>query len=92
MNNYEDWKKKQMENPEFRAEYERLRPEFELIIAMAKARKRANISLEELARRTGISQADISRIERGTRNPSLSLLNRLAEGMNTHLKIEFVPN
>ena len=45
----------------------------------------------ELSKKTGISQADISRLENGTRNPSLSLLKRLADAMNTTLKIEFVP-
>ena len=46
---------------------------------------------KELSERTGISQADISKIENGTRNPSLNLLKRLAEGMGMTLKIEFVP-
>ncbi|MBQ1873513.1 MAG: helix-turn-helix transcriptional regulator, partial [Succinivibrionaceae bacterium] len=35
--------------------------------------------------------ADISKIENGTRNPSLNLLKRLADGMGMTLKIEFVP-
>ena len=46
---------------------------------------------KELAERTGINQADISKLENGTRNPSVNLLKRLAEGMGMTLKIEFVP-
>ena len=46
---------------------------------------------KELAERTGINQADISKLENGTRNPSINLLKRLAEGMDMVLKIEFVP-
>ena len=46
---------------------------------------------EELAQRTGINQADISKLENGTRNPSVNLLKRLAAGMDMVLKIEFVP-
>ena len=34
---------------------------------------------------------DISKLENGTRNPSLKLLKRLAHGMGMQLKIEFVP-
>lgn len=34
-------------------------------------------------------QADISRIERGIANPSMSILKRLAESMNMELKIVF---
>ncbi len=45
----------------------------------------------KLAEHTGINQADISKLENGTRNPSVNLLKRLAEGMGMVLKIEFVP-
>lgn len=40
--------------------------------------------------RTGINQADISKLENGTRNPSFNLLKRLADGMGMAFKIEFV--
>jgi len=46
---------------------------------------------QQLAERTGINQADISKLENGTRNPSINLLKRLAEGLDMALKIEFVP-
>lgn len=45
----------------------------------------------QLSERTRIHQADISKLENGTRNPSLNLLKRLADGMGMVLKIEFVP-
>jgi transcriptional regulator with XRE-family HTH domain len=45
---------------------------------------------KELAQRTGIDQADISKIENGVANPALSTLKRLAEGMDMVLKLEFV--
>lgn len=46
---------------------------------------------KELSERTGITQADISRIENGTRNPSLEMINRLARGLGMRLKLEFLP-
>ena len=46
---------------------------------------------KELVERTGINQADISKLENGTRNPSVNLLKRLADGIGTALNIEFVP-
>jgi transcriptional regulator with XRE-family HTH domain len=46
---------------------------------------------KELAEKTGINQADISRIENGTRNPSLAMMKRIAEGLGMQLKLEFVP-
>ena len=54
-------------------------------------RKEKKITQKELAERTGINQADISKLENGTRNPSLKMLKRLAAGMGMALKIEFVP-
>jgi len=55
------------------------------------ARTSQNLTQKELAERTGINQADISKLENGTRNPSVNLLKRLAEGMGMALRIEFVP-
>ena len=50
-----------------------------------------DLTQKELAERTGIHQADISKLENGTRNPSLNLLKRLAEGMGMILKVEYIP-
>ena len=54
------------------------------------ARENANITQKELAEKTGIYQADISKLERGLGNQSLSTLKRLADGLNMELKIDFV--
>ena len=81
----------EMKNDEFRKEYEAIQPELDVIRAMVDARNSVNMTQKELSEPTGISQADISKIENGTRNPSLNLLKRLAEGMGMTLKIEFVP-
>lgn len=56
---------------------------------LAKARDIVGMTQKQLAESTGIYQADISKIERGLANPSLSTLRRLAEGMGLKLKIEF---
>lgn len=82
----------EMNNDEFRKEYEAIQPELDVIRAMVDARNSVNMTQKELSERTGISQADISKIENGTRNPSLNLLKRLAEGMGMTLKIESCPN
>lgn len=46
----------------------------------------------ELSVKSGVAQSDISRIESGSGNPTLKMLERLADGMDMHLKLEFVPN
>ena len=80
-----------MQDEEFRREYEALQPEMDITRALLDARIQAGLTQSQLSERTGISQADISRLEKGTRNPSPSLLKRLAEAMNSTLRIEFVP-
>ena len=91
MKSLKKYKEMQMENPEFVKEYESIQPEMDVIRAIVEARTSQNITQKELAERTGINQADISKLENGTRNPSVNLLKRLADGMGMVLKIEFVP-
>ena len=62
-----------------------------MIRALIDARTAKQLTQKQLAEKTGIHQADISKIENGTRNPSINLLKRLADGMDMVLKIEFVP-
>ena len=81
----------QMKRPEFQTEYEALEPEFAIIQAMIDARKRSGITQKQLAERTGIAQSDISKLETGNANPSLRTMQRLASGMGTRLKVEFIP-
>ena len=80
-----------MQDPKFREEYEALQPEMDITRAILDARINAGLTQMELSEKSGISQADISRLEKGTRNPSVALLKRLAEAMDSTLKIEFVP-
>lgn len=91
MTNYEVFKKEMLEDPEIKAEYDMLEPEFDIIRSLIEARKSLKLTQKELSDRTGITQADISRIENGTRNPSLAMLKRLAKGMGMKLRLEFVP-
>ncbi|MDO4544888.1 MAG: helix-turn-helix transcriptional regulator [Bacillota bacterium] len=81
----------QLKDPEFKREYEEIQPEMNVIRAIVDARISQNLTQKELSERTGIHQADISKLENGTRNPSLNLLKRLANGMGMDLKIEFTP-
>ena len=91
MKTFEDYKKQQMQDPELVREYEAIQPEMDVIRAIVNARTSQNLTQNELAKRTGINQADISKLENGIRNPSVNLLKRLAEGMGMSLKIEFIP-
>lgn len=49
----------------------------------------AGMTQKELAEKTGIYQADISKLERGLGNPSINTLERIAEGLDMELFIDF---
>jgi len=83
--------KEQMKDEDFKKEYDALNPEYEIISSLIDARKTCNITQKELSEATGIAQSDISKIEKGSGNPTLKLLKRIAEGMNMNLKVEFIP-
>ena len=58
----------------------------DVIRAMIDARIEQNLTQKELAARTGIDQADISKLENGTRNPSLKLLKKLCFWIGNAIK------
>ena len=91
MKTFDEMLAKQMKDEEFKKEYEAIQPEMDVIRAIVDARTSQNLTQKELSERTGINQADISKLENGTKNPSINLVKRWAEGMGMTLKIEFVP-
>lgn len=77
MTNYDDWRKEALSDPEVLKEYYAQKPEFDLVRELYRARLEANMSQAELAEKSGVTQADISRIEKGKRNPSIEVFARL---------------
>jgi len=59
--------------------------------AVLAARANAGISQQELAKLSGLDQSDISKIERGSANPSVSTLKRIADALECELAISMVP-
>ena len=76
---------------ELKKEQERLELEFSVMQAMIDARKSTGLTQKQLSEKTGITQADISKLESGNAYPSLRTLQRLASGMGMKVKIEFQP-
>ncbi|MCQ2792789.1 MAG: helix-turn-helix domain-containing protein, partial [Bacilli bacterium] len=46
-----------------------------------------DITQEELAKKVKIDQGDLSRIEKGSANPSLSTISRIAKGLGAKINI-----
>ena len=90
--NFRETLNERMADPAFRAEWDAQEPERQIMRAMLDGREAKAMTQKDLAEATGITQADISRLENGTANPSLRTLKRLADGMGMKLSIEFAPN
>lgn len=89
MSDFQQYLDQQLENAEFAAEYEVMRPEYEAIRAVIAARLESHMTQKELAEKTGIRQSNISRIESGARSPTVDTLARIAAGLGKKLVIEF---
>ena len=84
---FEEIEAKMLEDEEFRVEYERLRPRYEAIGQIIKARKEQNITQAELAKRVGTQKSNISRLESGNYNPSLDFLAKVSEALGKSLSV-----
>ena len=92
MSDCRNYLNRQLQRPSFKAEWDTLQPELTIAQAMIDARKESGLTQKQLSERTGIAQADISKLERGNANPTLRTLQRLAAGMGMNVRIEFVSN
>ena len=76
----------QMKDPEFRAEYESLEPEFALVRQLLDLRLKAGLSQRELADKAGMPQSTIARMESGHPVKSTTFL-RIVSAMNAEVKL-----
>lgn len=90
--NFRDLLNERLKDEDFKKEYDELTPEYEVVKAFLNARKQSNMTQKELSEKSGVAQSDISKLENGNSNPSIKMLQRLANSMNMHIKVEFVPN
>lgn len=82
---------KSMKDPEFKEGYDDLEANYTLIETLIRARNEEGITQAELAKRTGIAQSELSKIETGEANPSLKRINRIAKGLGRKVQITFAP-
>ena len=92
--NFEDFKKRALENPEVKKEYDALKETQDLRIELIKMRKEAGLTIEKVAECMHTSKSNISRLESPTylsrHSPKLSTLHQFAKICGKHLKLEFV--
>jgi ribosome-binding protein aMBF1 (putative translation factor) len=79
-----------MKDPAFRAEYEKLKPEFALALALVKARTRAGMTQADVARKMRTTQSVVARIESGRNPPNLKTLERYASAVGRRIQVKLV--
>lgn len=79
------------EDPEYRAEYDRLGPEFALARSLIEARTQAQLTQAELAARMATTQSVVARLESRRVYPSTRTLEKVARATGTRLRIHFEP-
>jgi transcriptional regulator with XRE-family HTH domain len=79
------------DDPAFRAEYEALEPEFQVIDELVRARKRASLTQAQVAERMGTTQSAVARLESGGRVPSIATLRRYAAATGARLRFVLEP-
>jgi ribosome-binding protein aMBF1 (putative translation factor) len=79
-----------MKDPSFRAEYERLKPEYALALALIKARSKAGLTQADVARKMRTTQSVVARIESGRNPPNLKTLERYANAVGRRIEVKLV--
>lgn len=85
---FKAFKEEALKNAKVKAEYEALRPEFELIMNFIKARKAKKLSQAALAKKLKVQQSSIARLESGGyAKASIARLSRYAHMMGYSLNV-----
>ena len=88
-NTYEDHLKELLKNKNVRKEHEKLLPEYELAKSIIEQRQRKKMTQEQVAKKAGMPQSTISRIEGLTHGlPKLSTLKKIAEALDARVVIK----
>jgi transcriptional regulator with XRE-family HTH domain len=87
MNVEEYFAEREARDPEFRAAWEEMRPQFELERALLQARLAAGLTQRQLADRLGKKQSAIARLESGRHPPRLDTLAAVARALGASFTI-----
>lgn len=86
---FDDFLKEQLKDPEFKKEWERGEPAYQVGRELIRSRIEAKISQRQLAKRANTTQAVVSRIENMSVSPTISLVQKLAEALGKKVEIKF---
>lgn len=79
---YEEFKAKALKDPEFKKEYDALEAEFALVDEVISARLAKKMTQAELAKKAGMKQEAVARLEGGDSNPTFATLTKIAKALD----------
>ncbi len=85
--NWKDLRKELLKDPEIKAGYDALGPEYKLIEQVIANRLKKGYSQAQLAAKMNTKQSAISRLESGGYNPTLEFLNKISTALGCKLNI-----
>lgn len=83
-------RKQVLANPEVKAEYEALKPEFDFARRVIAMRSTTGLTQREFAEQIGIKQSQLARIESGKQMPKLETLARVAAAAGYKIEVSFL--
>lgn len=88
MHTFKAFKKQSLKNPEVKKAYDALEPEFALANTLIGIRVKRGLTQAALARKMGTKQSAIARLESGTYNSSLKMLEKVAKALDAKLTVK----
>jgi DNA-binding XRE family transcriptional regulator len=80
-----------MQDPEFKKEWDKLAPKYEVERALIELRIKNKKTQKKLADKLDTKQAYISRIEQGGVSPTINYIAKMADALNADAEIVFRP-
>jgi transcriptional regulator with XRE-family HTH domain len=86
LDDHKEW----LKNPKYKAAYDGLAQEFAIASALIRARAEAGLTQEEVAKKLGVTQPAVARMESG-KNISLKTITRYANAVQQPIRLEILP-
>jgi len=89
MKNYRDLKKQLLKNKNIKKEYDKLKPEYDLLDKIIALRIKNKMTQKQLAEKLNTKQSAVSRLEKGMINPTFSFVSKIATAFGKKLVVDF---
>lgn len=87
MKNWQIFKQELLKNPAIKQDYDKLAPEYKLASELLRARLNKKLTQTDLAKKAGVSQVIIARLESGQTNPTIETVNKVSRVLGKRLKL-----